>query len=111
MSWRGYEPGPSDPGILHTVLLKPDLIWPAGDRIPLITGTAGQAVRPRWRYLTFQTAGTVLLEDEAGTVLPYTRDAGAILPLSAAAIVKTAAHGISGQPTETTSTLVLYGAR
>ncbi|MEP9350557.1 hypothetical protein [Xanthobacter sp. KR7-225] len=110
MSWRGHEPGPSDPGILHAVLLQPDLVWPAGDRIPLTLGVPGDALRPRWRYLMFQTGGTVLLEDEAGTVLPYTRDAGAVLPLCATAIVKAAAHGISGQPTETTSTLVLYGA-
>lgn len=111
MTYRGHEPGPSDPGILHQVLLKPGLVWPGGDRISLELGGPKDVVRPRWRYLLFETSGTALLEDESGLVLPYTRDAGAILPFCPVAIVKASAHGIFGQPVETTSTLVLYGAR
>lgn len=103
---RGYARRPSDPGVVHKVLL-PVATWPAGDRIPLVR-IDGAAVRERWAYLVFESAGTVLLEDEAGVVLPYTRAAGAILPLSAVAIVKTAAAAYTGAPTETSATLVLY---
>lgn len=110
-AYRGYEPGPSDPGILHACLVMPGMAWPAGDEVSLVLGAAGEAVRPRWRALLFEADGTVLLRDEAGVVLPYTRLAGDILPISAVAIVRAAEHGIAGQPTATSADLVLYGLR
>ncbi|HEY9215903.1 MAG TPA: hypothetical protein VIQ29_23975 [Ancylobacter sp.] len=107
MADRGYTRAPSDPGTVHTKLL-PVAAWPAGDRILLVRST-GPAVAPRWAYLMFETAGTVLIEDEGGVVLPYTRAAGAVLPFSGVAIVKTAAAAYAGAPTETSATVVLYG--
>lgn len=106
MNDRGYARRPSDPGVAHKLVL-PVTAWPAGDRIPLVR-VDGVAVRERWAYLVFESAGTVLLEDEAGVVLPYTRAAGSILPLSAVAIVKSAAAAYAGAATDTSSTLVLY---
>lgn len=111
MSYRGYEPGPSDPGVLHQALLHPGIAWPDGDEISLQQGAEGDVVRPRWRALLFETGGTVLLRDEAGVVLPYTRGAGAVLAVSPVSIVKAHAHGVVGQPVETTASLVLYGVR
>lgn len=105
---RGYNPSPSDPGVAHALLL-PVAVWPAGDKISLVRAN-GPAVQPRWRYLIFETAGTVLLEDEAGVVLPYTRPAGAILPISAVAIVKSVGGAAwAGAPTATSADVVIYG--
>jgi len=111
MTYRGYEPGPSDPGVLHQVLIQPGMSWPTSGEVSLELGVEGDAVRRRWRALFFETAGTVLLKDEAGLVLPYSRSAGAVLAFSPVAIVRTHAHGISGLPTETSASLVLYGVR
>jgi len=105
MADRGYDPSPGDPGVKHVKLLP--AVFSNG-RISLVR-QAGGAVEARWRYLTFETAGTVLIEDEAGIILPYTRPAGAVLPFSGVAIRDVFAHGIAGQPTATTSDLVLYG--
>lgn len=104
---RGYARRPSDPGVAHKLVL-PVTAWPAGDRISLIR-PGGPKAQPRWAYLVFESAGTVLLEDEAGVVLPYTRAAGSVLPLSAVAIVRSAPAAWAGAPTETSATLVLYG--
>ncbi|MDR6952693.1 hypothetical protein J2X65_002052 [Ancylobacter sp. 3268] len=107
MAKRTYSLGPSDPGVVHQQLL-PVVAWPAGDKVSLVRKASG-GYEQRWRYLVFETAGTVLIEDEAGKILPYTREAGAVLPFSGRAIVKSYAHGIAGQPTDTTPALVLYG--
>lgn len=104
---RSYNRAPSDPGVCHQLLL-PVAVWPAGDVIPLTRGS-GPAVQQRWAYLVFETAGTVLIEDEAGVVLPYTREAGAILPFSGVAIRKAAPAAWTGAPIATSAGLVLYG--
>lgn len=104
---RGYARRPSDPGVAHKLVL-PVATWPAGDRISLFR-PGGPKMQLRWAYLVFETAGTVLLEDESGVVLPYTRAAGSVLPFSAVAIVRSAPAAWIGAPTETSTTLVLYG--
>lgn len=107
MATRRYARTASDPAVLHARLL-PTAAWPADNRISLIVDPAEKVAR-RWAYLVYETAGTVLLEDEVGVVLPYTRPAGAVLPISAVAIVKTAGAAYAGAPTLTTADLVLYG--
>lgn len=111
MADRGYFRGASDPSVRHKLLYGPGMVWPAGDRIDLRVDPAGEGVvQRRWSYLSFETAGTVLIEDEAGTVLPYTRPAGTWLPVSGVAIVKTAAAAAwTGAPTETSADVVIFG--
>ena len=108
-NWRGYQVGASDPAVRHAVLLAPGMEWPADGRIDLGIGPNGP-VRPRWRCLSFETAGTVLIEDEGGVVIPYTRPAGQILPLSGVALLRTIATAIGGI-SATSAGLLLIGLR
>lgn len=109
MADRGYFRGPSDPSVRHKLIYGPGTAWPVGDRIDLRIEVGG-AIERRWSFLSFEAAGTVLIEDEAGTVLPYTRPAGTWLPVSGVAIVKTAAAAAwTGAPTATSADIVIYG--
>jgi len=109
VDYRGFAVGPGDPGVEHRALVTPGMVWPAGGRISLREGT-GALVRS-WRFLMFEVGGTILIEDEQGVVLPYTRLSGDVLPICGTAIVQTAAHGIAGQPTITSATALVYGLR
>jgi len=109
MAYRGFEPGPGDPGVEHRALVIPGMVWPGDGRITLREGSL-PLVRS-WRFLMFEVGGTILIEDEQGVVLPYTRFAGDVLPLCGTAIVQAAAHGIPGQPTATSTNVLVYGLR
>lgn len=58
--------GRSDPGMRHRQIVPAD----------------GQPCDPRPRVIYFATAGTVMIRDETGVILPYTREAGEGLPFS-----------------------------
>lgn len=110
MTERGYSRAPADPAVRHKLLLGPGLAWPADGRIDLrIDPALAGVVQRRWSYLSFEAAGTILVEDEVGTVLPYTRAAGTWLPVSGVAIVQAAAAAWTGAPTATTDNIVIYG--
>ena len=64
--FRFHTVGRSDPGMQH---------WP-------IVPSNGQACDPRPRAIYFLTSGTVMIRDDRGTVLPYSREAGEGLPFS-----------------------------
>ncbi|HQS09499.1 MAG: hypothetical protein B7Y12_02035 [Rhizobiales bacterium 24-66-13] len=110
MTERSWDPGASGPGISHQLLLYPGFTFNAG-RLSLEYGTGPVKYLPR--FLSFESSGTVLLEDADGVVLPYTRYAGSILPISAVAIRETTSYAapVTGLPTATTPGLILIGVR
>ncbi|MFG1466072.1 hypothetical protein V5F77_24705 [Xanthobacter sp. DSM 24535] len=108
-NYRGWDVRASDPAVRHAVLVYPGMNWPSSGRIDLGIGPEG-AVRERWRFLSFETAGTVLIEDESGIAIPYTRPAGVYLPLSGVALWATIATPINGI-SATSASLLLYGMK
>ncbi|MFG1466229.1 hypothetical protein V5F77_25560 [Xanthobacter sp. DSM 24535] len=106
-NYRGWEVRASDPAVRHVVLVYPGMVWPESGRIDLGIGAQGP-IRDRWRFLSFETAGTVLIEDESGIALPYTRPAGALLPLCGVALWATIVSPINGI-SATSAGLLLYG--